>query len=57
MSKLPQIIADKFLSELGQADDITDEQIEALRKLLEGGKKLKPADIENIFAPIEVSDL
>ena len=57
MSTLPKLIAEKFLTELGSADDISDDQIATLRELLESDKKLKPADLEKVFSPPEEGDL
>lgn len=49
MSTLPKQIADKFLTELAQSDDVSTEQIANLKKLIEKGTKLKAADIEAVF--------
>jgi hypothetical protein len=57
MSTLPKLIAEKFLTELGNADEISDEQVEALRELLKSDKKLKATDIEKVFSPPEETDL
>lgn len=57
MPTLPKLIAEKFLTELGSADDISDEQVEALRALLESDKKLKATDVEKVFSPTEETDL
>jgi len=51
MSTLPEKIAEKFLEELSHSDDVTEAQIQALRELMQKGTKLKPADLEAIFAP------
>lgn len=57
MSTLPKMIAEKFLTELASEDDLSDDQIEALRELLNSGKKLKAVDLEKVFSPSEESDL
>jgi len=57
MSTLPKLIAERFLTELGSTEDVSDDQIEALRELLESDKKIKAADIERVFALSEEADL
>ena len=53
MSTLPNEIAEKFLSDLLDSEDVTEQQVAALRALMESKKKLKADDLVAIFAPPE----
>lgn len=57
MTTLPEQIAEKFLDELSQSDEISEEQIQALRELLEAESKMKATDIESTFSSNEDSTL
>ena len=53
MSTLPKEITEKFLSELLDTEEVTEDQVVALRSLMTSDKKLKVDDLEAIFAPPE----
>lgn len=53
MSTLPKEITEKFLSELLDTEEVTEDQVVALRALMTSDKKLKVDDLEAIFAPPE----
>lgn len=49
VSSLQQQITDKFLASLTAEENVTPEMVEALRALLDSGKKLKADDFVAIF--------
>jgi hypothetical protein len=53
MTSVPKQIAEKFLADLGQTDEVTAEQAQALRELMEKSTKLKAADVEAVFESSE----
>jgi len=57
MSTLPKEITEKFLTELLGSEDVTEDQVRALRALMESDKKLKADDLVAIFAPPEEAGL
>lgn len=57
MSSVPNQIAGKFFAELAKKEEVSSEQIEALRALMEKGTKLKAVDVEAVFKPPEDAKL
>lgn len=57
MSRVPRQIAEKFFAELEKADEVSPEQIETLRALMEKGTKLKAVDVEAVFKRPEDEEL
>ena len=57
MPTLQQTIAEKFLSSLAAGDDVSAEQIEQLRVLLEHGKKPKAEDFVKVFIEQDGGDV
>lgn len=51
MTKLQDEIANKFLEELSESEDVTPEMIAGLRVLISAKKKLKADDLVKVFAP------
>lgn len=51
MPRLPQQIAEKFLTTLSESTDIDAEMIEKLRSLLAAKGKLKTDDLVKVFSP------
>jgi hypothetical protein len=50
MLTMQQKIAEQFLKELGEGEDVTAEQIERLRTLMATGKKIKAEEFANVFS-------
>ncbi len=51
MVKLQTEIVNTFLEKLSESQDVTPEMIERLRALLSAEKKLKAADLVEVFLP------
>jgi hypothetical protein len=49
MLTIQQKIAEQFLKELGEGEDVTAEQIGRLRALLATGKKIKAEEFAKVF--------
>lgn len=50
MLTMQQKIAQQFLKELGEGEDVTAEQIERLRALMAMGKKIKAEEFAKVFS-------
>jgi len=50
MATIQEEILDSFYAKLGEAEEIDEEMVQALRALFESGKKLKADDFAAIFA-------
>jgi hypothetical protein len=57
MTTLYQQIGEKFLAELEKSQDVTGQQLEALRPLFVDSKKLKVDDLVKIFVAAEEDEV
>jgi hypothetical protein len=57
MTTLYQQIGEKFLAELQESPDVSNQKLEALRSIFANSKKLKVDDLVQIFANTEEDEV